>query len=115
MRDLKDEIEEAQAKVAHLRIRAERPSARLEDEFALEKARNRLLTLELRKLKQGREARGGSGLNGNGGRASSGESVRRATFRARTKHEQEPRTAREKAEEAFAAVQGIAADKKGRV
>ncbi len=57
MRDLKDEIEEAQAKVAHLRIRAERPSARLEDEFALEKARNRLLTLELRILKQGRDVR----------------------------------------------------------
>ncbi|MGX1495825.1 hypothetical protein ACSSV1_000846 [Labrenzia sp. MBR-25] len=52
MRDLTDEIEEAQAKVAHLRIRAERSSARLEDEFALEKARNRLLTLELRNLKQ---------------------------------------------------------------
>ena len=50
MRDLKDEIEEAQAKVAHLRIRAERPSARLEDEFALEKARNRLPPSQNRKV-----------------------------------------------------------------
>lgn len=51
MSGLKDEIEAARERVAHYRLRAERPSARLEDEYALEKARTRLLTLELRGLK----------------------------------------------------------------
>ncbi|MDN3720187.1 hypothetical protein QW131_15710 [Roseibium salinum] len=37
MSELKNQIEEAREKVAYYRIRAERPSARLEDEFALEK------------------------------------------------------------------------------
>ncbi|WP_297836323.1 hypothetical protein [uncultured Roseibium sp.] len=115
MRDLKDEIEEAQAKVAHLRIRAERPSARLEDEFALEKARNRLLTLELRNLKQGREVHGSSSPKGNPGVVGSRQHMRQAPFAKRTNSEHLPRTAREKAEAAFTAVQGIAAEKKGRV
>ncbi|TYC64796.1 hypothetical protein FMN63_20270 [Stappia sp. BW2] len=115
MRDLTDEIEEAQAKVAHLRIRAERPSARLEDEFALEKARNRLLTLELRNLKQGSEARGSSGQKSRMPGASRAGREGQATFKLRTKNEQMPRTARERAEAAFAAVQGNAVVKKGRV
>ncbi|NKI61789.1 hypothetical protein HCG46_26175 [Labrenzia sp. PO1] len=50
--DLKDQIEAAQHKVEMLRRKAERPGARIEDEFALERARNRLLVLELRVLKQ---------------------------------------------------------------
>jgi hypothetical protein len=115
VRDLTDEIEQAQAKVAHLRIRAERPSARLEDEFALEKARNRLLTLELRNLKQGSEARGGSGNKPRMRGAGSAGKERQTVLKIRTKSEQIPRTARERAEAAFAAVQGNTVVKKGRV
>lgn len=57
MNDLTEEIEEARVRVAHYRGRAERPGSRLEDEFALEKARNRLLTLELKLLKLGQGQR----------------------------------------------------------
>jgi hypothetical protein len=49
---LKEQLEEARRQLAICRKRAERPGAGLEDEFALEKARNWLLTLELRVLKQ---------------------------------------------------------------
>jgi hypothetical protein len=52
MNELTEQIEEARVRVAHYRGKAERPGSRLEDEFALEKARNRLLTLELRLIKQ---------------------------------------------------------------
>ncbi|WP_428670865.1 hypothetical protein [Roseibium sp.] len=104
MRELKDEIEEARERVAFCRIKAERPSARLEDEFALEKARNRLLTLELRQLKRG------GGQTGPGGIAEAGdEATKRRVSRQtskRTKHEQLPRSARDRAEAAFASLQG---------
>ncbi|MCK7613622.1 hypothetical protein [Roseibium sediminicola] len=101
MRNIEDEIDAARAKVAHCRIRAERPGSRLEDDFALEKARNRLLTLELRHLKLGQEQRPATS-KGTTGPARHGTG-RSAGFEARrTKHEQMPRTARERAEEAFA-------------
>ncbi len=99
MSELTDQIEAARAKVAHCRIRAERPTARLEDEFALEKARNRLLTLELRQMKL---ARGQSGSVANTG--STGRSKLPAKSRIRTKSEHSPMTARERAEAAFAAL-----------
>ncbi|MBN9673472.1 hypothetical protein [Roseibium aggregatum] len=107
-RSLKSEIEEARERVAQCRIRAERPQSRLEDEFALEKARNRLLTLELRLLKQG--------LGHMGAR----QQPRAEAFNGkRTKPEHLPRTARQRAEEAFAGLQAGAgstwhvANKKG--
>jgi len=102
MNDLKDQIEAAREKVAYCRIKAERPSARLEDEFALEKARNRLLTLELRLLKLGGE-RPETGSKAAGGR---GRARTDCLHEKRTKHEQVPRTARERAEAAFASLQG---------
>lgn len=52
MNHLKAQIEEAQRQVSICRRRAEKPGAGIEDEFALEKARNRLLALEVRALKQ---------------------------------------------------------------
>ncbi|PVB59341.1 hypothetical protein [Labrenzia sp. 011] len=95
MIDLKDEIETAREKVAYCRIRAERPSARLEDEFALEKARNRLLTLELRLLKLGEGSRGETGRKVPEGRTK------------RTKQERKILTARERAEAAFGSLQRV--------
>lgn len=93
MNGLKQEIDQARERVAHLRIKAERPGSRLEDEFALEKARTRLLTLELRLLKRGQEAQ---------------SSERRPSGTApkviRTNSEQVFRSARERAEAAFAAL-----------
>ncbi|KZM48998.1 hypothetical protein [Labrenzia sp. OB1] len=93
MNELKDEIEAAREKVAYCRIRAERPSSRLEDEFALEKARTRLLTLELRLLKLGQGQRAGGNQI-----ASEGKQIR-------TKHVQKVSTARERAEAAFGSLQ----------
>jgi hypothetical protein len=103
LNDFKDEIEEARAKVAQLRIRAERPGSRLEDDFALEKARTRLLTLELRQLRQGAGASGGTRENA---RMPSSLSRRgRLSDVKRTKSEQNFRSVRERAEEAFSALQ----------
>lgn len=101
MSELRDQIDAARAKVAHLRIRAERPDARLEDEFALEKARTRLLTLELRHLKQ-RSTSVSS--------VTRGESHRQSERRSKlvgTNREQfgrRPSSARERAEAAFSAL-----------
>ncbi|WP_269580818.1 hypothetical protein [Roseibium sp. Sym1] len=112
MRDYKDEIDAARAKVAQCRIRAERPGSRLEDDFALEKARNRLLTLELRQLKQGQDQRPSprSGLSvsprGRPGRSTGYEKIG-------TKSEHKPRSARERAEEAFATLRKPQAGKQG--
>ncbi|TYC55685.1 hypothetical protein FMN50_11615 [Rhodobacterales bacterium] len=94
MNGLKNEIEEASARVAHLRIKAERPGSRLEDEFALEKARNRLLTLELRQMKRG-----------GGEPKSPTRPVTANTFSKRTKSEYRIGSARERAEVAFKALQ----------
>lgn len=93
MNGLKQEIDEARARVAHLRIKAERPGSRLEDEFALEKARTRLLTLELRLSKRGADVQSRE-------RRPSGAISRIE----RTNREQMPRSARERAEAAFAAL-----------
>jgi len=101
VRNIEDEIDEARAKVAHCRIRAERPGSRLEDDFALEKARNRLLTLELKHLKQG-QAQRQAPPKGSAGPARRGTGKSVGYEPKRTKHEQTPRTARERAEEAFA-------------
>lgn len=100
MKDFREEIEEARAKVAHLRIRAERPGSRLEDEFALEKARTRLLTLELREVRQGAR-----GVKDNTRAASA--LPRRGSLRKAigTKSEQKPKSVRDRAEEAFSALQ----------
>ncbi|WP_299817599.1 hypothetical protein [uncultured Roseibium sp.] len=95
MNELKDEIEAAREKVAYCRIRAERPSARLEDEFALEKARTRLLTLELRLLKLGQGQRAGGNQKVSEGRV------------LRTKREHKVSTARERAEAAFGSLQRV--------
>ncbi|POF29652.1 hypothetical protein CLV41_10875 [Roseibium marinum] len=95
MNELKEQIESAREKVAYCRIRAERPSARLEDEFALEKARTRLLTLELRLLKLGQGQR--AGVNP---KVSDGKIIR-------TKREQKVSTARERAEAAFGSLQRV--------
>jgi hypothetical protein len=89
MRDLKEELEAARITVAHCRRRAERPGSSLEDEFALEKARNRLLTLELKDLRLAK----GLQTGGNKGRA------------APERHVSKPRSAKEVAEAAFARVQ----------
>jgi hypothetical protein len=112
VRDYKDEIDAARAKVAQCRIRAERPGSRLEDDFALEKARNRLLTLELRQLKQGQDKRlaprseTSVSPRGRPGQSSGFEKIG-------TKREHRPRSARERAEEAFATLRKPQADKQG--
>lgn len=105
---LKEQIEEAMDRVAHCRLRAERPCARLEDEYALEKARTRLLTLELRclrsELKSTDEARQ---------RHQGGSERSRHEFKdrsevgkiMRTKHKHLSLSARERAEASFAALQ----------
>ena len=96
MTELKEQIEAARKTVAHFRIKAERPSARLEDEFALEKARNRLLTLELRQLKCGNGTRAGRQV----GQSRSGQGVA-VSKGFGTKRERGPMTTRERAEAAF--------------
>ncbi|CTQ53214.1 hypothetical protein LP7551_01735 [Roseibium album] len=111
MNELRAEIEEARVRVAHYRGKAERPESRLEDEFALEKARNRLLTLELRlvKLGQGLQVKvqklkqsqpQGTGLQGR-----RNPTRPAAVEYARTKRKQISASAREKAEADFAALQ----------
>jgi hypothetical protein len=52
MTEIQDQIEEARRRVEICQRRAERPEARVEDELALQSARNRLLTLELRVLRR---------------------------------------------------------------
>ncbi len=52
MTEIKDQIEEAQRRVEICQRRAARPGAQVEDELALQSARNRLLTLELRVLQR---------------------------------------------------------------
>ena len=52
MTEIQDQIEEARRRVEICQRRAERPGARVEDELALQSARNRLLTLELRVLQR---------------------------------------------------------------
>ena len=52
MTEIQDQIEDARRRVEICQRLAERPEARVEDELALQSARNRLLTLELRVLKQ---------------------------------------------------------------
>ena len=103
----KDQIEEARDRVAHFRLRAERPCARLEDEYALEKARTRLLTLELKSLRSQMKANEQSGKRGRGRPAEpvtqspSNPGVNRAM---RTKHKHLSLSARERAEASFAAL-----------
>ena len=108
MNGLKEQIEEARDRVAYCRLRAERPSARLKDEYALEKARTRLLTLELKCLKselkspvvaRSRENRAAQGA----GRKASGNAEIGKLMR--TKHKHLSLSAREKAELSFAALQ----------
>lgn len=103
----KDQIEEARDRVAHFRLRAERPCARLEDEYALEKARTRLLTLELKSLKSQMKASEQSGKRGQGRLAEPGthSSINPGVNRImRTKHKHLSLSVREKAEASFAAL-----------
>jgi len=89
--DLKDQIEAARHKVEMLRRKAEHPGARIEDEFALERARNRLLVLELRVLNQV-------------------TSLQRKMLNGKTpapEQDRKPMTAKERAEAAFASLQKV--------
>ena len=109
MKELKDQIEDARDRVAQYRLRAERPNARLEDEFALEKARNRLLTLELRSLRlelnSGDVAKTwGDRRPVNSNHTAETHRRREVNQRMRTKHKQLGLSARERAETAFAAL-----------
>lgn len=112
MKDMNEEIEEARSKVALCRIRAERPGSRLEDDFALEKARTRLLTLELRQLKRGQDPRQRGGSAG-----VRPARTNRAPMRtgARTNSEQKFGSARERAEQAFACLRRERPEEKGEV
>ncbi|WP_299473329.1 hypothetical protein [uncultured Roseibium sp.] len=110
MSGLKDEIEAARERVAHYRLRAERPSARLEDEYALEKARTRLLTLELRGLKaalKSKDAGKSVSFDHESGakRSGTGHISAEAGRRIRTKHEHLGLSSRAQAEASFAALQ----------
>lgn len=107
MKNFDEELDAARAKVAHCRIRAERPGSRLEDDFALEKARNRLLTLELRQLKCGQQPAGQP--------AGAQKGPARSSERMRTKREQFSKSARDRAEEAFATLRRSPADKQERI
>ncbi|MBG6148322.1 hypothetical protein IWQ51_006483 [Labrenzia sp. EL_142] len=108
MSGLKEQIEEAMDRVAHYRLRAERPCARLEDEYALEKARTRLLTLELRCLRSELKSTDVARQRHQGG---SERSRHDANDRSevgkimRTKHKHFSLSARERAEASFAALQ----------
>ena len=109
MNELKDQIEEARDRVAHCRLRAEKPSARLEDEYALEKARTRLLTLELRslrsELKSGEAAKRRRNGSPNAANPNSGGDCGAEVSKAmRTKHKHLRLNARERAEASFAAL-----------
>ncbi len=104
---LKEQIEQARDRVAHFRLRAERPCARLEDEYALEKARTRLLTLELKCLRSQVKPNEHPGTKGQGrtsqqGRSSTGNPA--VSRIMRTKHEHLRLSAREQAEASFAAL-----------
>ncbi|MES0880530.1 hypothetical protein [Roseibium sp. SCP14] len=119
MIELKEQIEEARARVAHCRIKAERPSARLEDEYALEKARTRLLTLELKELRQEgvksglKQSERKSVSNGMHPAARKG-AVDLKDKRIRTNHERKTLTVRQAAEKKFAALQkGVTSSKEG--
>ncbi|MEM5585255.1 hypothetical protein WNZ15_22555 [Roseibium sp. AS2] len=112
MKDISEEIEEARSKVAYCRIRAERPGSRLEDDYALEKARTRLLTLELRQLKRDQAPRHQAG---NGPVPKSREVRSFETKRAGTKSEQKFGSARERAEDAFARLRHGRTEKRGAV
>lgn len=93
--------------MAHFRLRAERPCARLEDEYALEKARTRLLTLELKSLRSQMKTREISGKHGRGRISDHAEVSRASTAISRsmrTKHKHLSLSAREKAEASFAAL-----------
>lgn len=120
MSELKEQIEEARARVAQCRIRAERPGARLEDEYALEKARTRLLTLELKELKQ---TRGTRSPQQSGKRIERKETPRETARRTpafsnegvRTKRKQITLSPRQEAEVKFAALKkGLVQDMEGR-
>lgn len=108
MSELKDQIEEARDRVAHCRLRAERPSARLEDEYALEKARTRLLTLELRSLRSEFKSADAAKMRRTGPSESAnqtGTGIGVETSKImRTKHKQLRLNARERAEASFAAL-----------
>ena len=110
MDGLKDQIEEARDRVAHFRLRAERPSARLEDEYALEKARTRLLTLELKNLRSQMKTKEASGkhdrrhISEHADHARADSDVRRSM---RTKHKHLSLNARERAEASFAALKKV--------
>ncbi|GAB4527182.1 MAG: hypothetical protein Tsb0019_29220 [Roseibium sp.] len=108
MKDFREEIEEARAKVAHYRIRAERPGSRLEDDYALEKARTRLLTLELREAKLGRES---GRLHRDAPADRPGRGRLANVSGNRTNSEQIRVTARERAEAAFADLKQGSLDK----
>ncbi len=95
MTAVNDEIEEARVKVAHCRLRAERPGSRIEDDLALERARNRLLTLELRDIKRGSKVPVA---------ALPGQKFKR------TKQEQLPMSSRARADRAFADLQKNSSD-----
>ncbi|MEM9630442.1 MAG: hypothetical protein AAGA50_03900 [Pseudomonadota bacterium] len=117
MIELKEEIEEARVRVAQCRIRAERPSARLEEDYALEKARNRLLTLELKELRQGSVKSCGEQLGKGSVSIGAHPRVRREEAYLRNKktgtnHERKTLTVRQTAEKKFAALQkGVASSK----
>jgi len=112
VRNIKEEIENARAKVAHYRIRAERPGSRLEDDFALEKARNRLLTLELRQMKLDDGSRQNPrNVPTGAGRGNSEWSSRRT--RVGTKRERGAMSHRERAEALFAPRQKTGPDTGG--
>ena len=119
MSEFREQIEEARARVAQCRIRAERPSARLEEEYALEKARNRLLTLELKELQQEQRTRSlkREKTRGEPSSAQYNASKQSATpfkSRKRIKRKQIFISARQSAETKFAALQeGINLDKEG--
>lgn len=105
---LKDQIEEARGRVAHFRLRAERPSARLEDEYALEKARTRLLTLELKSARSQMKSNDEAAKRTRGRNAVRGQRApceARASNAMRTKHKHLTLGTRERAEASFAALQ----------
>jgi len=110
MKNMQEEIEDARAKVAFYRMRAERPGSRLEDDYALEKARTRLLTLELREAKRGRE-KSRPGHAGTVRRQGVGGGP--ANRGMRTNSEQKFSSARERAEEAFAGLRQGHCEPKG--
>lgn len=120
MIELKEQIEEARVRVAHCRIKAERPSARLEDEYALEKARNRLLTLELKQLRQAEVKSGCKKTEKGSVSIGAHPSVRQGRVyprykNIRTNHERKTLTVRQTAEKKFADLQkGATSSKEGR-